>query len=70
MLHYPPFVTKICKYCKAAVTLERQGSGGPREGRLDYWYTTDHRCPGSDRAMEAIKAERLTLEKIMAENLC
>jgi hypothetical protein len=65
MLHYPPFITKVCKDCGAAVTLERQGSGCPYEGRLDYWYTTDHHCPES----EAKEAERLTLEKILSENL-
>jgi hypothetical protein len=69
MLHYPPVITKVCKHCKANVTMERQGSGGPREGRLDYWYTTDHSCPESDRAMEAMKSERLTLQEIMSENL-
>jgi hypothetical protein len=69
MSHYPPVITKICKHCKANVTLERQGSGRPHEGGLDYWYTTDHCCPESDKAVEAMKSERLTLEGIMSDNL-
>jgi hypothetical protein len=69
MLHYPPVVTKACKSCKANVTLERQGSGSPREGGLDYWYTTDHSCPESDRVIAAMKSERLTLEAITSANL-
>jgi len=51
------------------VTVERQGSGRPREGGLDYWYTTDHCCPESERAVEAMKSERLTLEEIVSKNL-
>jgi len=69
MLHYPPVITKVCKYCKADVTMERQGSGCPRQGRLDYWYTTDHCCPESERAVEAMKSERLTLDEIVSTNL-
>ncbi len=69
MLRYPPVITKVCKHCKASVTLERLGSGRPREGRLDYWYTTDHRCPRSDRAVETMKSQCLTLEEILSANL-
>jgi hypothetical protein len=57
-------MTKVCKYCKATVVLERQGSGRPLEGRLDYWYTTDHRCPEGDAAMETKEAERYRLEEL------
>jgi hypothetical protein len=69
MLNYPPIITKVCKYCKANVTWELQGSGRPREGRLDYWYTTSHCCPESERAVEAKKSERLTLEEILSKRL-
>jgi hypothetical protein len=56
-------MTKVCQYCKAEVVLERQGSGRPLEGRLDYWYTTDHRCPEGDAAMKTKEADRDRLEK-------
>ncbi len=69
MLDYPPVITKVCKYCKANNTLEWQGLGRPREGGLDYSYSTDHSCPESERAIEAMKSERLTLERIMSQNL-
>jgi hypothetical protein len=65
MLHYPPVVTKVCKYCKTPVVLERHGSGRPLEGRLDYWYTTDHRCAESERAIEAEEADRHRLEELL-----
>lgn len=34
MLHYPPQVTEVCKYCGASVTLERQGDGHPGGGTI------------------------------------
>jgi hypothetical protein len=69
MLDYPPVITRVCKHCKANVTWKRQGSGRPRQGRMDYWYTSDHCCPESDSACAALSSERLTLEKILSENL-
>ena len=57
MLHYPPVLTKVCQHCGASVILERQGSGRPLEGRLDYWYTTEHRCAEGDRAIEGKENE-------------
>jgi hypothetical protein len=64
MLHYPPSMTKLCEYCKATVVLERQGSGRPLEGRLDYWYTTDHRCLDGDAAIRIKEAEIARLEEL------
>jgi hypothetical protein len=65
MLNYPPEVTEVCKYCGASVTLQRQGDGRPWHGRLNYWYTTDHRCPESDRAIAARSAEHKLLEEVL-----
>jgi hypothetical protein len=69
LLNYPPVITKVCKYCKANATLERHGSGRPTRKGLDYWYTTDHQCPESDRILQAKEAELLTMKKIVSENL-
>jgi hypothetical protein len=68
MLHYPPSLTKVCKGCGAIVTLERQGSGRPYEGRLDYWYTTAHHCPEGNQTIEAKETERQTLEELLSES--
>jgi hypothetical protein len=57
MLHYPPVITTVCKYCKAPLVLQRQGSGRSLEGRLDYCYTTDHRCPEGERAVKTKEAD-------------
>jgi hypothetical protein len=62
MLHYPPVVSEVCKYCGAVVTLERQGDGAPFQGRLNYWYTSDHQCPESNRAIAEHDAERRLIE--------
>jgi hypothetical protein len=35
------------------------------EGRLDYWYTTDHRCPEGERVMKTKEAERHSLEELL-----
>ncbi len=65
MLHYPPVLTETCKHCGAVVTLERQGDGRPWRGKLNYWYTTDHRCPESEQLLSAQKAERALLEDLL-----
>jgi hypothetical protein len=65
MLHYPPIVTEICKYCGAEVTLNRQGDGHPVDGRLDYWYTTDHHCVEGDQQIAAQENERRYLEDLL-----
>jgi hypothetical protein len=62
MLNYPPTTTGICKYCGAQVNLERHGDGRPAQGRLKYWYATDHHCLEGDRAVEELSAERRLLE--------
>jgi hypothetical protein len=65
MLHYPPVLTEVCKYCGAAVTLERQGDGRPWRGKLNYWYSTDHRCPECESALAARDSERRILEEAL-----
>ena len=65
MLHYPPQVTEVCKYCGASVTLERQGDGHPGGGTLHYWYTSDHRCPESDQVIAQYGSERRWLEEML-----
>lgn len=66
MLNYPPAVTEICKYCGSEVTLVREGDGHPMNGRLSYWYTTDHECPEAKRVLEEICRERQLLEEMLA----
>lgn len=63
MLNYPPVVNETCKYCGITVTLLRQGDGRPWRGRLNYWYTTEHRCPESDQAIKVQERERRLLEE-------
>jgi hypothetical protein len=65
MLNYPPEKTAVCKYCGAVVRLERQGDGHPGLGRLRYWYTTDHACPESERAVREHEAERDQINAIL-----
>jgi hypothetical protein len=65
MLHYPTTSTGNCKYCGAAVTLQRRGDGRPGQGRLNYWYTTEHHCPEADRALQQIDAERRLVEEAL-----
>jgi hypothetical protein len=65
MLDYPITKTKICKFCKAPVTLTRQGDGHPGGGTLNYWYTTDHRCEKGEEAIASQRHEQNTLEQIL-----
>ncbi len=65
MLHYPPIKNEVCKHCGAVVTMVRDGDGRPFRGRLNYWYSTDHRCPESDRALAEQEAEHHFLEKLL-----
>jgi hypothetical protein len=65
MLHYPPVLRQVCKYCGAEVTLERQGDGRPWRGRLAYSYTSDHHCPESDKALATLRDEHSLLEDVL-----
>ena len=65
MFNYPITKTRTCRYCGAVVTLERQGDGAPTAGGLNFWYTSDHHCPGSDKAIAAERAEHHSLEEIL-----
>ena len=65
MLNYPITKATTCRYCGAAVTLDRQGNGAPKEGGLNYWYTADHRCAGSEQAIAADQAERRLLDELL-----
>jgi hypothetical protein len=65
MLNYPVTLTTTCRACGATVTLARCGDGRPMEGRLNYWYTTDHHCTESDRDEKARAAERDLLREVL-----
>jgi hypothetical protein len=65
MLNYPVTHTETCRHCGAVVTLQRCGDGRPWRGRLNYWYTTDHRCPESERELRARDAERDLLSDVL-----
>lgn len=62
MLSYPPTKTSVCRYCGETVTLVRQGDGHPGGGRLHYWYSSDHDCPGARQAIALQQAEHEIVE--------
>ena len=50
MPDYPTTKTSTCKYCGKVQPMDRQGTGKPWRGRLDYWYSVPPcGCIGSER---------------------